>query len=139
MKAKTQLFWCLLFFGLLSLTVTLSCKKRFNDYRNKYLGNWKFAYIIRNCNNFAAPCDTTRGEFIGTISYDRKGPRNAVDIQYTSIYHRLYGIDKNGVFTDCSATGEFSGSTKVSFVWVTRMECGGGHSIGSYTVTGEKQ
>jgi hypothetical protein len=60
-------------------------------------------------------------------------------IEYYSGVKNLYGINEEGVFTDCGATGKFEGTNNVSFIWETKWTCGGGHGIGSYTVIGVRQ
>jgi hypothetical protein len=139
MTSKNRIPTYLLFLILFSSVLSVECKKRLFDYRNKYIGTWNFTYTVIACNNSPSPCDTSKSESVGKISYDRHSNKHVLDIEITPGSHHLYGVNKNGIFTDCAASGKFTDSNTMSFVWTTRMECGGGHSAGSYTVTGTKQ
>jgi hypothetical protein len=125
---------------IITVFSSLSCKKRLFDYRNKYVGTYRFSYVIIDCPRSYPPrCDTLKGDYVGKISYERTTTKGFIYIESYSGGKQMYGINKEGIFIDCAATGKFEGTDKLSFIWETKMACGGGHGIGSYTVTGVRQ
>jgi len=123
-----------------TLLLVIGCKKKLFDYRNQYVGDWKFSYIIANdVRTYAPRCDTLKGEYSGKISYEKSAAKGVLYIEYAPDASYSYNIDKAGNFTDCAASGKFNNSKSVTFVWTTRWECGGGHGVGSYTVTGTRK
>lgn len=121
--------------------MTISCKKRPFDYRNKYLGSFTFNYSIEDCDKASnPPCMNESGVYAGKIFYEKNDERDVIRINFAPNWSGRFRIDKNGNFKGCGITGKFEGKNSVSFVEIGSSVCtlALGSSY-SYTVSGTKQ
>lgn len=87
---------CILIFVI--LLVLGGCKKKPFDYRNKYIGDWKFnVHIIeQNMDSVGSNVNDTF-VYVGNIEYGTSS--DEILINYTSDDDVMLEIDKNGVVT----------------------------------------
>jgi hypothetical protein len=127
-------------FLLSTLFIVSACEKRLFDYRNKYVGNYKFTYqeqSVNGCIYNLGPVEP--GEYQGKIYYDRKEDGKAgLHISFVSNITVAVLVNKDGSLGgECgSFTGKFQGRNTVNFTLLD--PCFSHCSFTSYTVTGQK-
>ena len=98
-----------MFFTFISLLVLItSCEKDESDYRNKYVGIWKF-HVEKSSFNMG-----DSSSYNDTIIYQGKLEHgefeNEIFIKYTDTDSLIFEIDKNGMFSELPThycSGEF--------------------------------
>ena len=86
----------LISFTIISILILVSCEKQIFDYRNKYLGNWKFEVTISHevYNATQGFHDTTeRNNYQGEIKYGSENNKISFESQD---YTQEFTIDRSG-------------------------------------------
>jgi len=93
-----KLFFTICLLGYLALTV--SCEKRWFDFRNKYTGDYHFTYNYSKWNINFGVYETGTIEYDGTITYSKKDDeRNILHIQFTETETMEVEVEKNGLIS----------------------------------------
>jgi hypothetical protein len=116
------------------MMLTLACKKRWFDYRNKYQGDWTFNYKIITC-DVVGTCDTLIGQHKGRIFYDNQTMlRDEMEMEYTPELSRRFAINEDGLYKNCELHGGFKGSLRMYMEQDDARTCGTGKSKGTFTI-----
>jgi hypothetical protein len=128
-------------FLLLILFLISACEKIPFDWRNKYVGNYKFTYQEQNMSGCPFSADSiTSGEYNGKIYYNgKKDGKDDLHIIFAGNTEVVTTLDVNdSIKGDCSGTlrGKFQDKKSVNFTVFTPCFTHCSHT--SYTVTGKK-
>ena len=116
--------------------MTIGCKKRLIDYRNKYCGTWEFNYQYQyRGQGIYQP--VTEGTEDCKIYYLKHGPREVLYFNFQNI-DSVYVVERNGSFSNCGSSGKFDSRKKMQFTY-SSSSCGGLGGTHSYTVTATKK
>ena len=119
------------------LLLTIGCKKRLIDYRNKYCGTWEFNYQYQySGQGIYQP--TTQGSANCEIYYLKHGPREVIYFNFQNI-DTVYTVEKNGNLFGCGSNGQFDSRKKMHFTYSSSSCTGGIGGTHSYTITATKK
>lgn len=119
------------------LLMTIGCKKRLIDYRNKYCGTWEFNYQYQYCGQGVCQ-PVTQGFENCKIYYLKRGPREVVYFNFQTI-DTVYTVERNGSFSGCGSSGKFDSKNKMHFTYSSSSCHGGMGGTHYYTVTATKK
>jgi hypothetical protein len=128
---KLLLTICLL--GYLSLTV--SCEKRWFDYRNKYTGDYHFTYKYSKWDQNIGFYETGTIEFDGEIYYSKKDDaKNILHLHFTETETLDIKVEKNGLISaTCDVIiGKFTDKNTFQLTTST-AQCGSVGGMGQKT------
>ena len=138
-NAKSRIFKFLKYFSILCI-LTLGCKKRPFDYRNKYCGNYDFHYIEIPWTSINGNLSPNEGSYTGKVYYEKKANGDIILINYKGNITLTFAIDRQGKIVGCGGTGQFEKHKSVAFEHKTSSCSSGGLGAGyNYTVTGTKK
>ena len=126
-----------MFYVILAVLVVAACKKKPLDYRNAYLGDWRFE-VKKSSYNIAGPgvYEETNEVYDGSIAYGTGD--STVLIVYTEINEILVSVDENGTmgaFPTHYCSGEFTDDENLTLF----LRWGGLGGSVSHSVTGKKK
>lgn len=112
-------------FFLLILINSISCKKGWLEYTNKYTGNFQFTVEQTYYNPLTGVSSNTTYVYNGTIKKIRRGE---IKIKYGSKDNNFYDveIDKDGDFSEGYLSGKFSDKNNLTISYKTGGNGGGG-------------
>ena len=116
---------------LFILISSLSCKKEWFDYTNKYTGNFQFTTKFHSFDPLTGVSFDTAYTYNGTI---KKIKRGEIKIKYGGDANHFLDVevDKKGEFSEGYVVGNFSDKNNVQISYKTGGLGGGGN----YDITG---